>query len=318
MGQPIPPQSQAPQAPKPPVPPVPPMPPQAPVAPQAPQAPKAPKAPEAPQAPVPPQNNEPAGKAAEPKAADTFDDIMKEMNKDSFSFIDDTDFQKIPPQMMKKAQAPQGQAPVPPQAPKAPEAPQAPVPPQAPKAPAQQGTLGQPIPSTVSQIQEAPTFDPGVPQILMEAAEKVEAEKRARREAAASAAAAAAGPVKNEPVEDVTSLVNDSALAGNKIVPRLIRSKTGENIYITKPEFIIGKSKLHADYAIEHNTAVSREHCIVTREPSGANYIVDNKSTNGTYVNGTRIEAGKKQLLTDGTKVKLGDEEFIFKLRSGD
>ena len=311
MGQPIPPQGQAPQAPKPPVPPIPPQgqAPQAPKAPEAPKMPEAPKAPEAPQAPVPPQNNEPAGKAAEPKAADTFDDIMKEMNKDSFSFIDDTDFQKIPPQMMKKAQAPQGQAPVPPQAPKAPEAP---------KAPAQQGTLGQPIPSTVSQIQEAPTFDPGVPQILMEAAEKVEAEKRARREAAASAAAAAAGPVKNEPVEDVTSLVNDSALAGNKIVPRLIRSKTGENIYITKPEFIIGKSKLHADYAIEHNTAVSREHCIVTREPSGANYIVDNKSTNGTYVNGTRIEAGKKQLLTDGTKVKLGDEEFIFKLRSGD
>ena len=307
MGQPIPPQGQAPQAPKPPVPPMGQVP-QAPKPPVPPVPPMGQQIPEAPKPPMPPQNNEPAGKAAEPKAADTFDDIMKEMNKDSFSFIDDTDFQKIPPQMMKKAQAPQGQAPVPPQAPKAPEAPQA---------PAQQGTLGQPIPSTASQIQEAPTFDPGVPQILMEAAEKVEAEKRARREAA-SAAAAAAGPVKNEPVEDVTSLVNDSALAGNKIVPRLIRSKTGENIYITKPEFIIGKSKLHADYAIEHNTAVSREHCIVTREPSGANYIVDNKSTNGTYVNGTRIEAGKKQLLTDGTKVKLGDEEFIFKLRSGD
>ena len=48
------------------------------------------------------------------------------------------------------------------------------------------------------------------------------------------------------------------------------------------------------------------------------NYITDNKSTNGTYVNGVKLEAGKKQLLTDGTKVKLGDEEFIFRLRSGE
>ena len=152
----------------------------------------------------------------------------------------------------------------------------------------------------------------------MDAAEKVEAEKRARREAAQQAAQAAAGKVDKEPVEEVTSLVNDSAIAGNKVVPRFIRTKTNENIYITKPEFIIGKSKLHADYAIEHNTAVSREHCIVTRDANGANYITDNKSTNGTYVNGVKIEAGKKQLLTDGTKVKLGDEEFIFRLRSGE
>ena len=209
-----------------------------------------------------------------PSGIRKFFDILNEMNQESFSFIDDTDFQKIPPHMVK---------------------PQAPAQPQA-----------------------VPTQDPGIPQILMDAAEKVEAEKRARREAAQQAAQAAAGKVDQEPVEEVTSLVNDSAIAGNKVVPRFIRTKTNENIYITKPEFIIGKSKLHADYAIEHNTAVSREHCIVTRDANGANYITDNTSTNGTYVNGVKIEAGKKQLLTDGTKVKLGDEEFIFRLRSGE
>ena len=255
------------------------------------------------------------------------------MNQESFSFIDDSDFQKIPPHMVKpqpqtpeapKAPVPpagqpvppQGQA-IPPQAPTAqapvqpvPQAPKDPhiltatdaVPPQAPAAPAQQAD---------------PTQDPGIPSILMDAAEKVEAEKRARREAA-QAAKEAAGKVEAEPVQDVTTLVTDAAMAGGKVVPRFIRTKTKENIYVTKPEFIIGKSKLHADYAIEHNTAVSREHCIITREANGANYITDNKSTNGTYVNGVKLEAGKKQLLTDGTKVKLGDEEFIFRLRSGE
>ena len=167
----------------------------------------------------------------------------------------------------------------------------------------------------------AVSMDSSMPPALMEMAEKIEAEKKARREAAAAAAAAqvaSEGGAAFPQQETVTSLVRDNAVQGVKIVPRFIRTKTGENIYITKPQFIIGKSKLHADYAIENNTAVSREHCIIDRELSGANYILDNNSTNGTYVNGMKLEAGRAQLLTDGTKVRLGDEEFIFRLRSGE
>ena len=167
----------------------------------------------------------------------------------------------------------------------------------------------------------AVSMDSSMPPALMEMAEKIEAEKKARREAAAAAAAAqvaSEGGAAFPQQETVTSLVRDNAVQGVKIVPRFIRTKTGENIYITKPHFIIGKSKLHADYAIENNTAVSREHCIIERELSGANYILDNNSTNGTYVNGMKLEAGRAQLLTDGTKVRLGDEEFIFRLRSGE
>ena len=167
----------------------------------------------------------------------------------------------------------------------------------------------------------AVSMDSSMPPALMEMAEKIEAEKKARREAAAAAAAAqvaSEGGAAFPQQETVTSLVRDNAVQGVKIVPRFIRTKTGENIYITKPQFIIGKSKLHADYAIENNTAVSREHCIIERELSGANYILDNNSTNGTYVNGMKLEAGRAQLLTDGTKVRLGDEEFIFRLRSGE
>ena len=182
--------------------------------------------------------------------------------------------------------------------------------------------FGQPGPQGQPQSQPAPKpQDPNFPQTLVDVAEKVEAEKRARREAAIAEAAkkVASEGGSAEVQETVTSLVQDNSITGgSKAVPRFVRTKTGENIYVTKPEFIIGKSKLHADYAIENNTAVSREHCIIKRESNGANYIVDNKSTNGTYVNGTKLEALKPQLLTDGTKVRLGDEEFIFRLRSGE
>ena len=74
-------------------------------------------------------------------------------------------------------------------------------------------------------------------------------------------------------------------LGGARPIPHFVRKSTGEIINITKPEFIIGKSKTKADYAIENNSAISREHCIVIQR-DGVNYIKDNNSTNHTYVNG--------------------------------
>ena len=295
-----------------------------------------------------------AGEAKpEEKPKGQFDDIMSEMN--SLGFMEEGEkIDKIPMNMLSKKQqtdilrrreqaaqngpqnfgqpqqfVPQGQygQPYPPQGrpqgqPFAPFGQQRPQGQPMPNGQPFGQPFGQPGPQGQPQSQPAPKpQDPNFPQTLVDVAEKVEAEKRARREAAIAEAAkkVASEGGSAEVQETVTSLVQDNSITGgSKAVPRFVRTKTGENIYVTKPEFIIGKSKLHADYAIENNTAVSREHCIIKRESNGANYIVDNKSTNGTYVNGTKLEALKPQLLTDGTKVRLGDEEFIFRLRSGE
>ena len=48
---------------------------------------------------------------------------------------------------------------------------------------------------------------------------------------------------------------------------------------------------------------------------NGVSYIRDNASTNGTYVNGEKLDPGVEVLLKDGTSVRLGDEEFTFHLR---
>ena len=295
-----------------------------------------------------------AGEAKpEEKPKGQFDDIMSEMN--SLGFMEEGEkIDKIPMNMLSKKQqtdilrrreqaaqngpqnfgqpqqfVPQGQygQPYPPQGrpqgqPFAPFGQQRPQGQPMPNGQPFGQPFGQPGPQGQPQSQPAPKpQDPNFPQTLVDVAEKVEAEKRARREAAIAEAAkkVASEGGSAEVQETVTSLVQDNSITGgSKAVPRFVRTKTGENIYVTKPEFIIGKSKLHADYAIENNTAVSREHCIIKRESNGANYIVDNKSTNGTYANGTKLEALKPQLLTDGTKVRLGDEEFIFRLRSGE
>lgn len=97
-----------------------------------------------------------------------------------------------------------------------------------------------------------------------------------------------------------------------KDMPWLYRTSTDEYIYIVKDGFVIGKSKLHADYAIENNTSISREHCTFIRSDK-LTYIRDNNSTNGTYVNGTKLVPGRLALLNDGTKIRLANEEFIFR-----
>ena len=106
-------------------------------------------------------------------------------------------------------------------------------------------------------------------------------------------------------------------LGGARPIPHFVRKSTGEIINITKPEFIIGKSKTKADYAIDNNSAISREHCIVIQR-DGVNYIKDNNSTNHTYVNGVELQPGKEVLLKHKTEVRLGDEEFTFLLRKGE
>ncbi|MBR6402811.1 MAG: FHA domain-containing protein [Eubacterium sp.] len=98
--------------------------------------------------------------------------------------------------------------------------------------------------------------------------------------------------------------------------PHFVREKTGEKIFIDKDEFRIGKSKIHADYAIENNTAISRVHVVVTKR-NGVSYLRDNESTNGTWIEGERLEPGREVLLKANMKVKFGDEDFTFYLREG-
>ncbi len=106
-------------------------------------------------------------------------------------------------------------------------------------------------------------------------------------------------------------------LSGARPVPHLVRKATGEVINITKSEFILGKSKTKADYTIENNNAISREHCTIIQH-DGVNYIKDNNSTNHTYVNGVELQPGKEVLLKHKTDIRMGDEEFVFLLRKGE
>jgi hypothetical protein len=95
--------------------------------------------------------------------------------------------------------------------------------------------------------------------------------------------------------------------------PFLVREKTQEKIFVDRQSFRIGKEAQHCDYVVSYNNAVSRNHAdIITRDQRY--YIIDNHSTNKTYVENRAIPANKEIEIFSGTKLRLANEEFVFYL----
>ena len=95
--------------------------------------------------------------------------------------------------------------------------------------------------------------------------------------------------------------------------PHLVRMKNNERIMVDKPVFRIGKERSYVDYFVGDNPAVSRSHAnIISRD--GTYFIMDTNSTNHTYVNGGMIQSNAEVKLFHGTKIRLANEEFEFRL----
>jgi hypothetical protein len=99
-----------------------------------------------------------------------------------------------------------------------------------------------------------------------------------------------------------------------KAMPYLIRVNTKERIMLRKEVFKIGKASIGVDYTVSGNGAISRQHAVIIRRDD-VSYIKDNKSTNHTYVNDKLVEEGEEVILTHDSLIRLGDEEFMFKIR---
>lgn len=95
--------------------------------------------------------------------------------------------------------------------------------------------------------------------------------------------------------------------------PHLVRLKTGENVLLPEEKLVIGKSQTGVDYVIQDNAAISRIHCTIMKR-NGAYYVRDEKSTNGTFVNGEQVPSETERLLLNNCRLTLGDEEFLYSL----
>lgn len=89
----------------------------------------------------------------------------------------------------------------------------------------------------------------------------------------------------------------------------LVPSDGSDKIYINKSPFCIGRQKDVTDYQI-CNDSVSRKHANIINKDDKY-YIVDLKSSNGTYVDGKKLPVIEKAELTDGMRIRFANSDYV-------
>jgi pSer/pThr/pTyr-binding forkhead associated (FHA) protein len=95
--------------------------------------------------------------------------------------------------------------------------------------------------------------------------------------------------------------------AGTRRLELVTGSETGRILQLTPPSVVIGRGA-EADLRLP-DTGVSRRH-VELHVDDEAVTLVDLRSTNGTSVNGRRVE---RTVLSDGDRISLGGSTLIYR-----
>lgn len=85
---------------------------------------------------------------------------------------------------------------------------------------------------------------------------------------------------------------------------------SGPQLYlVTQNEVRVGRGggEEPMDLALYTNDEVSRQHCILRRDPATGVFSIVDESTNGTWVNGTRLKHGVEELLPDRSQIGVAE-----------
>jgi hypothetical protein len=88
------------------------------------------------------------------------------------------------------------------------------------------------------------------------------------------------------------------------VVPRHKRARADERLLVGRGE--------DRDVAIDHSTVSKRHAFLIYDSQSGGFQLGDAGSTNGTFINGQRIESGSPVPLRDGSIISFGDCDYLF------
>lgn len=117
-----------------------------------------------------------------------------------------------------------------------------------------------------------------------------------------------------EEAEQGTTLLSPERLEAIKVIyPTIIRKYTNEEIYINKSCFTVGKNK-SSDYCINDNNAISRKHASIITTKDNRYFIIDENSTNGTYIDDIKIECKIETEILPNQRLRFADVEFEFKV----
>lgn len=99
--------------------------------------------------------------------------------------------------------------------------------------------------------------------------------------------------------------------AGRYPVLVSVNPEVRENVEIKKEKFVIGKLRGQTDLTL-NLPVVSRMHAEIERR-DGKYFLVDLNSTNGTYLNGERLEANEYRQLSSGDEIIFASAAYYFK-----
>lgn len=79
---------------------------------------------------------------------------------------------------------------------------------------------------------------------------------------------------------------------------------------------LVGSSAEQCGFLVPGNRTISRRHALLTRR-GPAFFVKDCGSRNGTFLNGRQLEPEKEEELRDGDRLRLSDEDFLFRVDGG-
>lgn len=88
-----------------------------------------------------------------------------------------------------------------------------------------------------------------------------------------------------------------------------LNGPTNLQMVINKDSFVIGKSETGVDGTISYNRMISRAHCRINKDGTVVT-ITDLQSSNGTYVNQTRLQPNQPCQLQNGDIIRLANSDF--------
>jgi predicted component of type VI protein secretion system len=122
-----------------------------------------------------------------------------------------------------------------------------------------------------------------------------------------------AGQAEDQPLPHS---VSSSAPTDHDDMPArfILRSESGEVLQeypLDKPEMTIGRAP-NSDILLSKDKLTSRRHATIHHD-SDEYVLRDERSANGTFVNGQQLDDGASHVLQDGDHVGIGEHELIFR-----
>ncbi len=113
----------------------------------------------------------------------------------------------------------------------------------------------------------------------------------------------------NETTEDADEEAAIPVAGELRLVPLLSGTADALVLSSENPRVVVGRSKKGTDYRLD-TSQVSRIHAVLSWE-CGHGYVTDENSTNGTFVNGSRLAKKSTLELQPGDTVSFAGEEFF-------